>query len=333
MAQKRVVLGAGGLGLAVLGAAVGLAARRQAAAWRAADEITTEELMSLPDGSHSTVTTSDGASLAVLDAGSGPVVVMAHGWTETSGVWSGVARRLVESGHRVVLYDQRGHGRSTVGDDGITIERLGLDLRDLVVGLDLHDAVLTGHSMGGMTIMALVAMAPEVVGDRAAALVLVSTAAAGVGRVPRLNAVIGRALGATMSTRLFAGRAGPHLVRGSVGRRPQHAHLAATAAMWAETPGTTRADAFLAMAVMDLREHLAGVRTPVTVVVGSRDQLTPPRLAREIVGRIPDAALVVVPDAGHQLPFEAPDLLASIIVDAAAGRPVDAAALLASGRT
>jgi hypothetical protein len=96
MAQKRVVLGAGGLGLAVLGAAVGLAARRQAAAWRAADEITTEELISLPDGSHSTVTTSDGASLAVLDAGSGPVVVMAHGWTETSGVWSGVARRLVE---------------------------------------------------------------------------------------------------------------------------------------------------------------------------------------------------------------------------------------------
>jgi pimeloyl-ACP methyl ester carboxylesterase len=319
MAAKRIVLGAGGLGLVVVGAAVGLATRRQAAAWRAADELTAEELMRLPDGSHPTVTTTDGASLAVLDAGSGPAVLMAHGWTETSGVWSGVARRLVESGHRVILYDQRGHGRSTVGEDGITIARLGQDLRDLLTSLDLRDVVLVGHSMGGMTIMSLVGEAPEVVADRAAALVLVSTAAGGLGRAPRFDAIVGRALGGAAATRLFAGRAGPRLARGAVGRTPRYSHLAATAAMWVDTAGATRSGAFLAMAGMDLRELLASIKTPVTVVVGSRDQLTPPRLAREIVDRTPGAELVVVPDAGHQLPFEAPELLASIIEAAAAG--------------
>jgi pimeloyl-ACP methyl ester carboxylesterase len=51
----------------------------------------------------------------------------------------------------------------------------------------------------------------------------------------------------------------------------------------------------------------------VTVVVGARDHLTPPRFAKEIARLIPGSELVVVPDAGHQLPFEAPKRLVSII--------------------
>jgi pimeloyl-ACP methyl ester carboxylesterase len=58
---------------------------------------------------------------------------------------------------------------------------------------------------------------------------------------------------------------------------------------------------------------------PVTILVGSRDTLTPVARAKDIVERLPNATLEVVPDAGHQLPFERPDLVASILARAAAG--------------
>ena len=64
----------------------------------------------------------------VTVAGDGPPVVLAHCWTGGREVWAPVANRLVRRGHQVVLYDQRGHGSSSVGDDGLTIERLGAEL-------------------------------------------------------------------------------------------------------------------------------------------------------------------------------------------------------------
>ena len=60
------------------------------------------------------------------------MVVLAHCYTGSRGVWAPVARRLVDKGYRVVLWDQRGHGASTVGSDGLTIDRLGEDLREVL---------------------------------------------------------------------------------------------------------------------------------------------------------------------------------------------------------
>ena len=56
---------------------------------------------------------------------------------------------------------------------------------------------------------------------------------------------------------------------------------------------------------------------PTTVVVGSRDLLTPPRLGRALAAAIPGARLVELPGAGHMLPYEEPDRLAEIILSAA----------------
>ena len=68
---------------------------------------------------------------------------------------------------------------------------------------------------------------------------------------------------------------------------------------------------------MDFRAGLADVAVPTTVVVGSRDLLTPPRLGRALAAAIPGARLVEVPGAGHMLPYEEPDLLAELILAAA----------------
>src|SRR5690349_11783232 len=97
--------------------------------WKSADDPVLPDHLKLPDGKPLAVHTDDGAVIAATVAGEGPTVVLAHGYTNGRAVWSPVAHRLVESGHRVVLYDQRGHGESTVGADGYTVARLGSDLR------------------------------------------------------------------------------------------------------------------------------------------------------------------------------------------------------------
>ena len=67
---------------------------------------------------------------------------------------------------------------------------------------------------------------------------------------------------------------------------------------------------------MDNRAGLASLGVPTTVVVGSRDILTPPRLGRGLAAAIPGARLIELPGAGHMLPYEEPDRLAEIILSA-----------------
>lgn len=320
-----LLVGAGAGAGAAVAVAVARASRRRAGRAPAAADVArltgVADLLRLPDGVSTTVTTSDGASLAVTIAGDpdGPTVVMAHGWTEVRGLWSLVAQRLIATGHRVVVYDQRGHGESTMGSGPVTMSRLGEDLGAVLVSLTLHEAVLVGHSMGGMSVMALIGDAPDLVAGHAAAVVLVSTAAHGL-FIPnaRVNDAAARLAGSGTVTRVMAGRAGPRLARGGLGRSPAPVHVQATATMFANAAGRVRGECVTAMAAMDLRAGLALCPVPATVVVGSRDQLTPPRLAKVIVARIAGARLIVIPDAGHMIPFEAPDRLAEIITEAGA---------------
>ena len=177
--RHRGLIAVGAVTAAAIGSAV-IAGRSRGRAWRAEPDPAgaDDDLLALPPGRSFAFTTSDGASLAVTDAGTGPLVVLAHCYTGSRGVWAPVARRLVARGHRVVLWDQRGHGESTLGADDTTVARLGTDLRELLDHLDATDAVLAGHSMGGMTVMACVGDHRDVVARRARAVVLVSTAAA-----------------------------------------------------------------------------------------------------------------------------------------------------------
>lgn len=312
MKKSRVAL----LGLAAAGGAALVASRRQQAGWRARLDPDGPGALVFPEGEDRTVVASDGAHLAVTVAGkpgTGRPVVLAHGWTNARSVWAPVARRLIRDGHQVIAYDQRGHGQSTTGTESFSIARLGEDLRTILVDLDVHDAVLAGHSMGGMTIMALIGDDPVTVKERARAVVLVSTAAGGLSRVAGLDPHIARLIGSPQVARLMAGRYGTRLTRGAVGATPVYEHLDALRTMWAATPREVIRDAFLAISAMDLRPGLAACPVPAKVLVGSRDQLTRKGLGQVIAQSIPGAELVVIPGAGHMLPIEQPDRVADAI--------------------
>lgn len=310
-----------GLGLAASAWAALHAVERR---WRQADDPSEPDCTVLPPGEALEVSTSDGARLAATVAGDGPTVVLAHCWTGCRATWAPVARRLVDRGHRVVLYDQRGHGESTIGTEGITIDRLGADVRDVLRALDVEDAIVAGHSMGGMAAQAFAGDHPEEFAERVRALVLVATTAHGLAvsaRQARLDAVLGR----PVVNRVLGRRYGVTFVRGSVGRRARHGHLTAIRDSFVATPADVRVTCLSEMRGMDLRRGLGGIGVPVTVVVGTRDALVPPRLGRALAEAIPDARLVELPGAGHMLPLEEPDAVADAVVDAARARQ-DAAA-------
>jgi len=309
---------AGVAGLVVAGVAGAAVIRATGRRWRAAEDPSAGRRLDVHTARHFKVHRPDGAVLDGVAAGpaDGPLVVLSHCWTGTRATWEPVAARLVERGCRIVLYDQRGHGASTPGTGPLTVDGLGDDLAAVLEAVDARDAVLAGHSMGGMTVLALAVNRPEVVAERVRALVLAATAGFGVA-AGLLAAPVGLVTGSRTVDRVLAGRLGPALCRGSVGRRPSRAHLIATRDGWLSLAPDVRRRFLHGMQAMDFRAGLGTVTVPTTVVVGSRDLLTPPRLGRGIAAAVPGARLVEVPGAGHMLPYEEPDLLADLIVSAA----------------
>jgi pimeloyl-ACP methyl ester carboxylesterase len=230
-----------------------------------------------------------------------------------------VAQRLVATGHRVIAINQRGHGGSTVGRDGFGPQRQGADLGQVLDALDLRDVTLAGHSMGGIAALSLMILAPESGAQRVGALVLVATLASTTG-VDRRNGlkVAGRD-NRVITEHPIHGRV---FARAVFGASPCAAMVDDALASAARCPDAARIGASTGLMGYDVRGGLSDISIPTTVVCGTRDRLTPLSENRRIAAAIPDAELVVVPDAGHLLIWEEPEIVASAISDRVATRTV-----------
>ena len=295
-----------------------------------------------------TVTTDDGAALAVYADGpdDAPVtLVLAHGWTLDASAWAPHARALVAAGGvRVVRYDQRGHGRSTGGGARPwSIDLLGRDLAAVVEQVaPKGPLVLGGHSMGGMTIMALAAARADLVADRVRGVLLTSTSAGQLDPRGRKDVPLRqRALGHVESAffgycsrtaarsewirdRLLpgpAGRLNPYLVKRYLyGPAASSEAVLAGARMIHACPMAAVADWFPALMLHDKAGALDALGPlPVEVVVGTLDRLTPVAHSRRLVQELPDARLRVEPGCGHMLLLERPDAVTSRLAELCAG--------------
>jgi pimeloyl-ACP methyl ester carboxylesterase len=70
---------------------------------------------------------------------------------------------------------------------------------------------------------------------------------------------------------------------------------------------------------MNLLEGIASIAMPTTVIIGSRDRLTPPARSQQMVSAIPGAHLVTLERRGHMLPLEDPDAVTDEIIRSAKG--------------
>ncbi|MGW7575767.1 alpha/beta fold hydrolase [Streptomyces sp. NPDC054765] len=267
----------------------------------------------------------DGARLAVScltplkgPAAVGPPVVLAHGWGGSRRVWGSVADGLIRSGHTVLSYDLRGHGASTVGDDGITAEAMRADLAT-VLRYAGGAAVVAGHSGGGFA--ALAQAVADDPGARPVGLVLVATAAHGQD-TPEKEA---RMMGAPLFSRaLRSGGPGRLLLRQMTGTALHPRLREVNRELFAATRPEVRAECFRSSRGMDLREDLAAVRVPVEVLAGGADKIIAPRLGRETADALPRARFTSLPGAGHLLPLEHPRAVSRAIEEVtrqAGGRP------------
>jgi pimeloyl-ACP methyl ester carboxylesterase len=82
------------------------------------------------------------------DHGSGPPVVLIHGYPLSGRAWDKQVAALLEAGHRVITYDRRGFGQSSQPASGYDYGTFAADLNTLMETLDLRGATLVGHSMG-----------------------------------------------------------------------------------------------------------------------------------------------------------------------------------------
>jgi pimeloyl-ACP methyl ester carboxylesterase len=298
-------------------------------------------------GEATTVTTSDGVSLyAEVD---GPphaplTVVFCHGYTLNADAWH-YQRRDLRDTNRLVLWDQRCHGRSQRTEvHDRTIDRLGEDLHDVLNALVPGPCVLVGHSMGGMTIMALADRHPEIFGDRVQGVALISTSAGKLAELTLgLPALVSKAVQKVVPPAVaLLGRRAALVDRGRAAGTDvsflamrffgfgDSANVSPTLVdfvdtMIRSTPTDVIADFYPALMSHDKLTALDVLdKVPTSIIVGDKDWLTPPDHSRAIAAAVPTAHLTVVPGTSHLLLLERPavvnDALRELVKRAGAPR-------------
>lgn len=322
MTRLRAALGAGA-GAVVTTAAAVAAVRRERQLLDRWDQrrstAAVEPPPAPPADTERTVTVDDGARLRVSEWGSGPPVVLVHGITATSEDWLPVLPHLLAAGHRVVAVDQRGHGASTLGRDRCDTERLVADLAHVLDELDVEDAVLVGHSLGGYVSLALAALHPERMRQRVD--VVVALGATHTGRGLRELATLASV--ASPLTPRFQ-RSDPHgaVVTGLVvfGARPDRPAVDDVRYRWAACDGATRRCFARHLAGESISALLPRIDVPVVVSRGTRDHVVTARRNRALVRRLRRVRQQDVNEAGHALLSEQPAAVAAVILDAARQR-------------
>lgn len=263
-----------------------------------------------------------------------PTVVLVHGFVLNLSSWVFQRRALVDAGYRVVSYDQRNHGISEVGDLArCTIDQLGKDLRAVIDATTPQgDLVLVGHSMGGMTVMSFAGRYPEVTRGRVRGIALIATSAGGDSLVqlglgktfdriiarlgPGFLGGLGQREGVWGSLRAAGRAVENHFVQryGFGGEMPKHM-LRKVATMVFGTRLESIGAFLPELDELDVRESLPGlVDTPVLIVAGSKDILTPPEHSARLAEALPAAEHVVIPGVGHLLQLERPGSVTEAIL-------------------
>ena len=237
-----------------------------------------------------------GQPAAWLEAGSGPPLVLVHGAGGSAELWQRQLDAFADVA-QVVAPDLPGHG--PLGGRGRpSIAAYAEWLDGFLAGVAGEPAVLVGHSMGGAVAQALALLRPA----RLTGLVLIGTGA-------RL-----RVLARLVELLRRDPREGQGLIQDlsfGAGAPPECGEMVARV-LREVTPLVTLGD-YLACDRFDVRDRLAGIRTPTPVVSGAEDRLTPPRYARCLAETIPGARLVEIPGAGHFPQLEQPEAVNAAI--------------------
>ncbi|MHC5903773.1 alpha/beta fold hydrolase [Streptomyces sp. S6] len=264
-----------------------------------------------------TATSRDGSPLHVEIHGpeNAPAVVLVHGWTCSTHFWAAQIEDLSRD-HRVIAYDLRGHGRTPASPVSST-GALADDLEAVLLATLAPDekAVVAGHSMGGMTVMA--AATRPAFRAHVAATLLCSTGSSHLVDASEVVPLGAGAVRTWLTSRILGSKAplGPVTPLGK--RVLKYATMGPGSAPEAvdrcarivhACPRKVRYAWSKVLEGLDLDGDVRQLTVPTAVVAGSADRLTPPVHARAIAAALPNSlGLTELYGIGHMTPVEAPD--------------------------
>jgi pimeloyl-ACP methyl ester carboxylesterase len=341
---KQVGLAGAALGLVAAGVATAFAVERtlvRRSVNAPGDPHADEAFADPPFDEELTVTAADGTDLHVeivepTHATGNPTIVFVHGFALDMGTFYFQRKTFAERGdHRLVFYDQPGHGRSSKLKSGnYDIATLGKSLASVLDATVPHGhIILVGHSMGGMTIMAFAEQFPQWFGDRVVGVVLISTSARLVDRAKlALPTLVARASapffplwdraahlgGGAIDKARFASSDLAWLLTRRYGfgdAKPSPSLVSFVEGMNSKTSVETLTKYLNTLYNHNRYPALAALRgVPVLVVVGDRDYLTPVSHSQEILKHLPEAKFVEIENSGHVVMLEKSDEVNAALV-------------------
>lgn len=283
----------------------------------------------------------DGTELYVevhpADDPAAPTIVMAHGYCLSQDSWH-FQRKALQGQARLVLWDQRGHGRSERGPrENNTIDQLGRDLQWVINGFTQGPLTLVGHSMGGMTIMSMADQFPDIIAERVNGVGFVATSAGNVSAdfMGLPAGVIGRAQAAITTGNPPPMATGPLVQqvrytdlnfaltkRASFGKGAPNSLAEFTVQMINATPMQTVVDFLPTLLTHDKSDALKVLdEVPAYVTCGDVDVLTPPAHSRRIAQALPKSQVQILANTGHMIQLERAEQVTEGIRHLAFGDP------------
>ena len=230
----------------------------------------------------------DGARIWYATYGSGSPVILLHGGLGHSGNWGNQVPILVSSGHRVVLIDSRGHGRSTRDSRPFTYELMASDVLAVMDALHLEKASVVGWSDGACIALILAMKAPA-----------------------RIAAVFFFACNMDPSgTKEFVQN--PILDRCLARHAKDYAQLSATPDQF--KPFAEAVGQMMKTQPNYSARDLANIHVPVAIVQSEHDEFIKPEHAEYLAQSIPGAELILLPGVSHFAPLQRPEQFTSVML-------------------
>ena len=249
--------------------------------------------------------------------GTGPPVILLHGWAFDHRIWDRQVRVLAEAGHTTITIDLRGHGRSDRPYGDYPVEQLAEDVLAVVKTVDPGPAVLVGWSLGGVTAFRVAVQAPELLTQ----LVLVGSNGVAASRQPGFpfgqpaSAHLPTLRAAELTDRLEARR---RLLRSAFATSPDDTVVEHLLQLTLDTPSWAGAATLATLLNSDQVADLPRLRVPVVQIIGDKDPVFSRRGAAWLAEQIPGMQQIVLRDCGHYPMVEAADAFDQALLTATA---------------
>jgi pimeloyl-ACP methyl ester carboxylesterase len=244
----------------------------------------------------------NGIDIAYEDCGSGPPLLLLHGFSLDHSMWAAQVEELQRS-YRIIVPDLRGLGKTETPPEPFSIETMADDAAALLEAIDIPAAAVAGFSLGGYTLCQLLARHPLKV--RAAAFVSTRAEADTAEGRERRTRIARLVIDEGMAP--FAAAFIPQLF--------DPAYLSAHPFEVGRTQSVIESQRPNGIALvldamrqrLDMSFYLKDFTQPTAVIGGSADVLVPPQAMRDLHEGLPDSTIKLIGGVGHMSPVEAPE--------------------------